>query len=126
MTLDNPKGVNVTDRLFSPNLVEVLPIVLGHEAERAEEGVEEVVVAGVAVVGVVREAPEAVGALGAGAGAGGVAADDGRAGVGVDDPVGPVIHPVGPSLVVARAPGVVVVPGPGHVELWVCPRLINT
>ena len=70
--------------------------------------------------------PDAVCALGAGAGASGVAADDGRAGVGVDDPVGLVVHPLRPSPVVARAPGVVVVPGPGHVELWVCPRLINT
>ena len=53
-----------------PDLVEVLPVVLCHEAECAEEGVEEVVVAGVAVVGVGREAADALRALGA-AGIGG-------------------------------------------------------
>ena len=74
---------------------------------------------GVAVVGVGREPPDAVRALGAGSRPGGVAADDGGAGVGVDDPVGLVLHPGRPPPVVARAPGVVVVPGPGHVELGV-------
>lgn len=44
----------------------MLPVVLGHEAEGAEEGVEEVVVARVAVVGVGRESADALRALGAG------------------------------------------------------------
>lgn len=50
-------------------------------------------------------------------GAGGVSADDGGIRVRVDDPVGLVLHPIVPPLVVARVPGAVVVPLVRHVEL---------
>ena len=50
-------------------------------------------------------------------GAGGVAADDGGVRVRIDDPVGLILHPVVPPLVVARVPRPVVVPLVRHVEL---------
>ena len=49
--------------------------------------------------------------------AGGVSADDGGVGVGVDDPVRLVAHPLVPARVVARVPRPVVVPLVRHVEL---------
>ena len=58
-------------------LVEVLPVVLRHEAEGGEEGPAEGVEAGVAVVGVGAKALVARVVLGAHSRAGGVAAEEG-------------------------------------------------
>ena len=82
-------------------LVEVLPIVLGHQAEGGEEGPAEGVEARVAVVGVGPESLVAGVVVGTDSRAGGVAAEEGvqLAGAVVKVPVAAVQVELGPRLV---------------------------